>query len=183
MTFFFFQAAALVAQAHLTSGPWHPVKAQGQELHHGGDSWPLLLVGTTTASSPHSSRGGMGPVRACWHFAGMLWAAALLGSKAREIRLPLLPHRQAHTVLAVRGGCFGAIITPALRESPIEFLFTYLSLHVQTKSPSVVVLWEDVSPFSFQPPDLHPLVLWVPAPLFQVPPALPTPGACRCSIP
>lgn len=91
----------------------------------------------------------MGPVRA----AGILWAAAVLGSQAREMRsrLPLLPHRQAHTVLAVRGGCFGAIINPCTTGSPIEFLFTYLSLHVQTKSPSVVVLWEDVSPFLSSP--------------------------------
>lgn len=47
------------------------------------------------------------------------WCQALTLGKQRS-RLPLLPHRQAHTVLAVRGGCFGAIITPALREAPFS---------------------------------------------------------------
>lgn len=72
---FFFQAAALVAQAHLTSWLWHPCQGTRPGTAPGGNSWPLLLVGTTTASSPHSSRSQMGPVRA---------AGTLLGSCGQQ---------------------------------------------------------------------------------------------------
>lgn len=119
-----------------------------------------------------------------WHFAGILWAAAVLGSKARETRsrLPLLPHRQAHTVLAVRGGCFGAIITPALQEAPLSS-FSPTCRCMYRPNHRVWLCFGKMFHLFFPAPDLHPLVLWVPPPLFQVPPALPTPGACRCSIP
>lgn len=74
-SFFSSKAAALVAQAHLRSGLWHPCQGTRPGTAPGGDSWPLLLVGTTTASSPHSSRSGMGSVRA---------AGTLLGSCGQQ---------------------------------------------------------------------------------------------------
>lgn len=72
---------------------------------------------------------------------------------------------------------------PCTMGSPAQFLFTYLLLHVQTKSPTVWLCFGETFHFFFPAPDLRPLVLWVTPPLFQVPPALPAPGACRCSIP
>lgn len=47
--FFFFQAAAFVAQAHMTSTP---VKERGQEEHWEDSGTCSFLLGTTTAGSP-----------------------------------------------------------------------------------------------------------------------------------
>lgn len=93
-----------------------------------------------------------------WHFAGILWAAAVLGSKARQMRsrLPLLPHRQAHTVLAVRGGCFGAIITPALREAPLSS-FSPTCRCMYRPNHQVWLCFGKMFHLFFPAPDLHPL--------------------------
>lgn len=139
-----------------------------------GDSWLLLLVGTTTASSPHSSRSWMGPVRTTGTLLGSCRQQRCWGQESRETRsrLPLLSHRQAHTVLAVRGGCFGAIITPALREAPLSsFLPTCHCMY--RPNHQVWLCFGKTFHLFFPAPNLHLLVLWVPPPLFQVPPTLP----------
>lgn len=61
---------------------------------------------------------------------------------------------------------------PCTMGSPIQFLFTCLSLHVQTESPIVWLCFEETFHFFFLAPNLRPLILWVMTPLFQVPPAL-----------
>lgn len=88
--FFFFQAVALVAQAHLTSGLWHPVKAQGQELPQGG-FLALAPCWHHHCQQPPQQQESDGASQGRWHFAGILWAAAVLGSKGREMRSHCCP--------------------------------------------------------------------------------------------
>lgn len=89
-------------------------------------------------------------------------------------RLPLLAHRQANTVLAVRGACFGAIITPALWEAPFSsFLPTVVACTDQITNNSVVVLLGDISLFlsSPQPQTACPLGYTTSVPSATCPPS------------
>lgn len=125
----------------------------------GGDSWPLLLVGTTTVSSHPAAGvewGQPGPLALCWNPVGS--SGAGLRGKEDVSRLPLLPHRQAHTVLAVRGGCFGAIITPALQEAPLSsFLPTCRCMY--RPNHQVWLCFGKTFCLFFPAPNLHLLVL------------------------
>lgn len=79
------------------------------------------------------------------------WCQAPAHGRQRS-RLPLLPHRQVHTVLAVRGGCFGAIITPALWEAPLSsFLPTCCCMYRPNHQQCGCALGTHFT-FSFQPP-------------------------------
>lgn len=140
---------------------------------------PSLLVLPPPAAPQQQEPDGHSWQFCHWHFAGIPQAAAAPGSNRgrQRNRLP------GSYCRAVRGGCFGAIINPCTTGSPVQFLFTYLSLHVQTKSPTVWLCFGETFHFFFPAPNLRLLVLWVTPPLFQVPPALPAPGACQCSIP
>jgi len=55
---------------------------------------------------------------------------------------------------------------PCTMGSPVQFLFTCLSLHVQTKSPTAWLCFGEIFHFFFLTSNLSPLVLWVPPPLF-----------------
>lgn len=94
----------------------------------------------------------MGPDRAlalCWNPVGSS-TAGLRGKEDEEQVTTAAPQAGSHCPRC-EGRVFWCNNYPCTTGSPIEFLFTYLSLHVQTKSPSVVVLWEDISPFLSSP--------------------------------
>lgn len=149
--FFFFQAAALVAQAHLTSGLWHPCQGTRPGTASGGVLGPCSLLAPPLPAAPTAAGvrwGQSGPLALCWDPVGSS-SAGLQGQGDEE---PLLPHRQAHTVLAVRGGCFGAIITPALREAPLSsFSPTCRCMYRPNHQKCGCALGRRFT-FSFQPP-------------------------------
>lgn len=119
----------------------------------------------------------MGPVRAAGTLLGSCGQQQCWAPKAGRRGATAAPQAGSHCPRC-EGRVFWCNNYPCTTGSPIEFLFTYLSLHVQTKSPKAWLCFGKTFHLFFPAPNLHPLVLWVPPPLFQVPPALPTPGAC-----
>lgn len=134
----------------------HPIKAQGQEQHWGDSGTCSFLVGTTTASSPPAAGAGQGHSRRfChWHFAGILQAVVVPGSYVREAEEQAAiaaPQAGSHCPCC-EGRVFRCNNYPCTTGSPVQFLFTYLSLHVQTKTPTVWLCFGKTFHFSFQPP-------------------------------
>lgn len=169
---FFTPTAAFVAQAHMTSGLW-PIPIKG--------FWHLLLPCWYHCQQPPGSRSQTGPQLAMLPLA-LRWDCAgsggprLGGEGDREQAAIATPQAGSHCPRC-EGRVFWCNNYPCTTGSPVQFLFTYPPLHVQTKSPTVWLCFGESFHFFFPAPNLRPLVLWVTPPLFQVPPTLPAPGA------
>lgn len=141
-----------MAQAHLTSGLWHPCQGTRPGTALRGILGPCSLLAPPLPAAPTAAGVGWGQsglLALCWDPVGS--SGAGLRSKGDEEQATTAAPQAGSHCPRCEGRVFWCNNYPCTTGSPIEFLFTYLLLHVQTKSPSVVVLWEDVSPFLSSP--------------------------------